>query len=339
MLVDPTNANYVYGTYFGVSPYRWTDQGQAATSFFTNQSITRGINTGDRSDFYIPWVMNKENPDQLFLGTYRAYRTDNAKAPSAGNVQWTPISGDLTSGCTGTAPNGARTCALSAFGLGGGQAIYAGSLDGYVWVSPDAQVADTPTWTRIGANKLPNRPVQSIAVDRSNYRIAYISYGGFSKSTPGRWGHVYKTTDGGGSFSDITGNLPDVPVNTVLLDPSYPNTLYAATDVGPYVTYDGGGTWQFMGGTSFPIVGIWQIDLDPSHGSLVAGTHGRGAFGMVDPVKRPALVALEARRGRSGRPEERDHLHPDAEEHRQPCSDECRGHRSGAGQHDVPGRR
>ena len=234
--------------------------------------------------------MNKENPNQLFLGTYRAYRTNNAKAPSAGNVQWTPISGDLTSGCTGTAPNGARTCALSAFGLGGGQAIYAGSLDGYVWVSPDAQVADTPTWTRIGANKLPNRPVQSIAVDRSNYRIAYISYGGFSKSTPGRWGHVYKTTDGGGSFSDITGNLPDVPVNSLVLDPSYPNTLYAATDVGPYVTYDGGGTWQFMGGTSFPIVGIWQIDLDPSHGSLVAGTHGRGAFGMVDSVKRPALV-------------------------------------------------
>ena len=293
VLVDPTNANYVYGTYFGVSPYRWTDQGNSpavGTSFFTNQSITRGINTGDRSDFYIPWVLNKENPNQLFLGTYRAYRTNNAKAPSAGDVQWTPISGDLTSGCTGTAPNGARTCALSAFGLGGGQAIYAGSLDGYVWVSPDAQVADTPNWTRIGANKLPNRPVQSIAVDRSNYRIAYLSYGGFSKSTPGRWGHVYKTTDGGGSFSDITGNLPDVPVNSLVLDPSYPNTLYAATDVGPYVTYDGGGTWQFMGGTSFPIVGIWQIDLDPSHGSLVAGTHGRGAFGMVDSVKRPALV-------------------------------------------------
>ena len=45
-----------------------------------------------------------------------------------------------------------------------------------------------------------------------------------------------------------------------------------------------------MGGASFPIVGIWQLDLDPRHGSLVAGTHGRGAFGMVDATPRPALV-------------------------------------------------
>jgi uncharacterized repeat protein (TIGR01451 family) len=292
-LVDPTDSNFVYGTYYGVSPYRYTDGG----GVFTNQGITRGIDTTDRSDFYIPWVLNHQNPNQLFLGTYRAYRTNTAKAPSAGDVTWTPISGDLTGGCTGTAPNGARTCALSAFGLGGGQALYAGSLDGYVWVSPDAQVADTPTWTRIGQNKLPNRPVQSIAVDRSNYRIAYVAYGGFSKSTPGRWGHVYKTTDGGDNFADISGNLPDVPVNSIVLDASYPDTLYAGTDVGPYVTRNGGGTWEFLGGSSFPIVGIWQLDLDPSHGSLLAGTHGRGAFGLVDETARPALVLAKVDAG------------------------------------------
>ncbi len=49
----------------------------------------------------------------MFLGTYRLYRTDNAEAPSAGDVTWTPISGDLTSGCTGAAPNGARGCLIS----------------------------------------------------------------------------------------------------------------------------------------------------------------------------------------------------------------------------------
>ncbi len=285
VLVDPTDYNYVYGTYFGVSPYRYTDGG----GVFTNQTITSGIDTSDRSDFYVPWTLNRDEPSQLFLGTYRAYRTDNAKAPAAGAVKWKAISGDLTGGCTGTAPNGARTCALSAFGLGGGQGLYAGSLDGYVWVSPDAQAADTPSWQRVGANKLPNRPVQAIEVDRSNYRIAYVAYGGFSKATPGRWGHVYKTTDGGGSFADISQGLPDVPVNSIVLDPSYPNTLYAGTDVGPYVTYDGGGTWQFMGGASFPIVAVHQLDLDPAHGSLLAGSYGRGAFALEDLAPRPAL--------------------------------------------------
>ncbi len=40
---------------------------------------------------------------------------------------------------------------------------------------------------------------------------------------------------------NISGNLPDLPVNSVILDPSYPNTLYVGTDVGAYVTYNGGG--------------------------------------------------------------------------------------------------
>ena len=50
VLVDPTDANYVYGTYFGITPYRYTDGG----NFFTNQSITGGINLNDRAEFYVP---------------------------------------------------------------------------------------------------------------------------------------------------------------------------------------------------------------------------------------------------------------------------------------------
>lgn len=287
VLVDPTDSNYVYGTYFGLSPWRFDDGG---AFIFGNQSIARGIDQSDRSDFYIPWVLNKDNPDQLFLGSYRVYRTDNAKAASAGDVLWTPISGDLTGGCTGTAPNGARTCALSAFGVGGGDAVWAGSLDGYLWVSPDAQTADSPTWRRIRSPKLPNRPIQSIAVDRSNWRIAYVAYGGFSESTPGKPGHLFATFNGGYTWQDVSGDLPNSPLNSVVADPSYAGTLYAGTDVGPYVSYNGGKSWSFMGGDSHAIVGIWQLDLDPSHGVLASGTHGRGVYGLVDDSPRPALV-------------------------------------------------
>ena len=105
VLVDPTDFNFVYGNYFGISPYRNTDGG---ASFFANSFITGGINLADRSEFYVPEVMNQGNPNQLFLGTYRLYRTDNAKADEASAVHWDAISPDLTSGCTGGAPNGAR---------------------------------------------------------------------------------------------------------------------------------------------------------------------------------------------------------------------------------------
>src|SRR5439155_27252123 len=67
VLVDPTNANYVYGTYFGITPYRYTDGG---LSFFSNQFIQSGINLNDRAEFYVPFTLNRLNPNQLFLGTY-----------------------------------------------------------------------------------------------------------------------------------------------------------------------------------------------------------------------------------------------------------------------------
>jgi uncharacterized repeat protein (TIGR01451 family) len=287
VLVDPDNYLYVYGTYFGISPYRATDGGAA---FFSNEYIRTGINLNDRSDFYAPWVLNKDNTEQLFLGTYRLYRTDNAKAEDAVDVTWHPISPDLTSGCAGTAPNGARNCTISAIGIGGGDAVYTGSLDGYVYLSTDAQVNDSPTWTRLDQSGLPKRPIAQIAVDRSNYRTAYFAYNGFNAATPGRSGHVFKTTNGGSTFTNISGNLPDVPVNSVILDPSYPNTLYVGTDVGPFVTYNGGHEWHSLG-TSFPIVSIWQLDLDTGSPAgangiaprtLLAGTHGRGAFRMSE---------------------------------------------------------
>jgi len=286
VLVDPTDFHYVYGTFFGISPYRFTDGGAA---FFTNAPIRNGINGTDRADFYVPWAMNQLNPNQLFLGTYRMYRTDNAKASSAGAVLWKPISPDLTAGCTGIAPNGGRGCVISAVGIGGGTGVYSGSEDGSVYFSPDAQTSDTPTWTRIDQPKLPARPVTSFAVDRSNDRIAYVALAGFNGATPGRPGHLFKTTDAGSTWTDVSGNLPDVPVNSVILDPSFANTLYAGTDVGPMVTYDGGAHWSNLGG-GIPPSAVWQLDLDPSHRTLAAGTHGRGAWTMTDATQTPALV-------------------------------------------------
>lgn len=304
VLVDPTDFHFVYGTFFGVSPYRITDGG---LNFFTNQLILNGINTHDRSEFYTPFVLNRQNPNQLFLGTFRLYRTDNAKAAQAGDVKWNAISPDLTTGCTGPSPNGARNCSISAIGVGGGSAVYTGSLDGLVFFSPDAQVSSNPTWTLVGEHSngagdkhsLPDRPVAAIAVDRSNFRVAYAAFNGFSAATPHNPGHVFKTADAGGSWTDISGNLPDGPVNSLVLDPSYPNTLYAGTDVGAFVTFDGGANW-FRLGTGMPQVAVDQIDMNPGQTPrlIAAGTHGRAAWTLADssaPV--PALVLSKADSG------------------------------------------
>ena len=304
VIVDQTTPNpnstalpaYVFGTFFGISPYRY-DPSEVGT-FFGNEAIDGGINLTDRAEFYIPWIQNRANTNQMFLGTYRLYRTNNAETASAGDVHWDPISPDLTTGCTGAAPNGARGCLISAIGSAdGGDGVYVGSDDGVVSVSPDAVTSGNPTWHRVGTHSLPARPISQFAVDRSNWRTAYAAYAGFGAATPGNTGHVFKTTDAGAHWTNITGGLPDVPVNSLLLDPSSDNTLYAGTDVGAFITVNGGKTWQRLG-NGMPKVAVWQLDYDPSHAVLAAGTHGRGAYTLNTGASAPALVVSKSDSGK-----------------------------------------
>lgn len=293
--LNPAVPAYVFGTYTGLSPYRF-DPAHANT-FFGNEAIDGGITLTDRAEFYIPLVPNRGNVNQMFLGSFRVYRSDNVEAPSGGDVTWSAISGDLTSGCTGAAPNGARGCLISTIGVAdGGDGAYAGTDEGWLWASPDAVTSDSPTWTRVGTGRVPNRPVNQIAVDRSNWRIAYAAYGGFSAATPGRPGHVYATGNGGGTWKDITGNLPDVPVNSIVIDPSSPRTLYAGTDVGAFVTTNRGASWTRLG-SGIPKVAVWQLDYDATNGLLVAGTHGRGAYTLNNRNAEAALVVSKADSG------------------------------------------
>jgi uncharacterized repeat protein (TIGR01451 family) len=298
VLVDPSDPNYIYGTYPNISPYRFTDGMLGA--FYTNQSIINGIDQNDNTDFYNPFLMDPANPNRLYFGTDHMYRTDNPKAGLAGDVLWEQISPNLTSGCSGTAPNGARACALSAIGAtAGAPALYSGSLDGQVWLTTDATVA-SPTWTRVDKAPLPNRPVGAIAVDRSNYRIAYVAYNGFNTATPSQPGHIFKTTNGGTTWLNITGNLPDNPVNSLVIDPADANTLYAGTDVGPMVTFNGGTSWAPLGSGLAPVV-INQINLNPFTRQLVIGTGGLAARKLTDSTV-TARPALEVRKSYSGIP-------------------------------------
>jgi uncharacterized repeat protein (TIGR01451 family) len=299
VVVDHTNPNFVFGTYYNLTGlYRFSNAQDTLNSgnlpTFTASNIMNGIDKNDRSEFYIPLVLNQGHTNQLVTGTQRVYRTDNAEASVASDVQWQPISDDLTSGCTGSASNGGRACVISALGMSdGGTGGYAGTEEGWVWHADDMlSSTGNANWVRSDAAGavLPGRPVGSFAVDKSNWRTAYVSFEGYNAATPGVSGHVFKTTDGGGTWTNVTGNLPDNPVNSLLLDPSDPNTLYAGSDVGAFVTHNGGTSWAPIG-SGLPRVNVWQMDYDPSRAMLVAGTHGRGTWTLDTAASAPAFVA------------------------------------------------
>jgi uncharacterized repeat protein (TIGR01451 family) len=282
VLVDPNDPRFVYGTYYDLSPYRFSDG--MLGGFGTNESITRGITTSERSAFYVPFVMDPEFTNRLYIGSFRLYRTDNR-----GDL-WQAASGDLTSGCANSrlSPTG-YGCVITAIGVtAGAPAVYTGSGDGRVYLTADATV-DHPAWTRVDAPPLPVRPVGALAVDRSDYRVAYVAFSGFNAATPTQPGHVFRTQDGGKTWRDISGDLPDMPVNALVLDASNPDTVYAGTDVGPMVTTDGGHAWRPLG-TGFPLVSVEGLDLNPYTRQIAVGTHGRGAYVLRDDTTTvPAL--------------------------------------------------
>ena len=299
VVVDHNDPNVVFGTYYHLTGLYRFDSAQDTLNggglpTFTNANIMNGIDTSDRSEFYIPLIQNQGNSNQLFTGTDKVYRSDNAETPVASDVLWQPISDDLTSGCTGSASNGGRACVISALGISdGGTGGYAGTEEGWVWHASDATTSTgNADWVRSDptGSVLPGRPVGGFAVDRSNWRVAYVSFAGYNAATPGHNGHVFKTTDGGQSWTDVTGDLPDNPVNSILLDPSDPNTLYAGSDVGAFVTHDGGAHWAPIG-SALPRAQVYQLAYDPSRALLVAGTHGRGAWTLPTGALAPALVA------------------------------------------------
>ena len=283
-LVDPYEPRWVYGTNYNISPYRFSDGGQVGSAVY----IETGITTSDRSAFYIPFAMDPEETNRLYLGSFRLYRTDDR------GDQWQAISGDLTSGCTSSLQSPTSySCVITAIGpTAGSPAVYVGTGDGRVHVDHRRLRGVNRAGSAMDKSPLPARPVTNFAVDRSDYRLAYVSYGGFNGGTPAQPGHVFKTTDGGQTWTNISGDLPDAPVNSVVLDASNPDTLYVGTDVGPLVTEDGGATWAPLG-TGFPVVAVWQLDLNPYTRQIVAGTHGRAVWTLRDAATE--LPALQVR--------------------------------------------
>jgi len=90
--------------------------------------------------------------------------------------------------------------------------------------------------------------------------------------------HVFLTTNGGTSWVDISGGLPDAPVNDLALDPRNPAVLYAASDVGVFAR-DATGTWAPVG-TGLPLVPIADLSAVASGTAtvLTAATFGLGFY-------------------------------------------------------------
>lgn len=208
--------------------------------------------------FYAPLVRGPGNPNTLYYGSDRLYRSANSGTTMSLASQG-PIVAGVPISAIAIAPQNDNVRVV-------------GLRNGQVW----ATTTGSATLTNV-TGPIPARYVGRIAVDPSNSNVCYVALGGFGLA-PGT--HVWKTTNlsaGAPTWTAAGTGLPDVPVNAFVIDPVSPSTLYAGTDVGVYVSADGGASWApFTSG--MPVVSVFGLSLQPTSRILRAATHGRGMF-------------------------------------------------------------
>src|SRR5262245_60999694 len=243
----------------------------------TNNGASYGTTGGwvnaDRFNWNTPFVACPSNMKIMIAGSHRVYKSTNS------GTSWTPVSGDLTSGPGAQVVYGTiTTVAISAADT---NLFLAGTDDGHVWRSQNGG----GVWQEISAG-LPARYVTRVVADPLDPQVVYVTHSGFGEDLHDP--RVYRSTDRGTTWTSISGNLPDAPVNDLIVDPLIPGTLYAGTDLGVFVTRNLGQTWTALGGV-MPIQPVWDLELHQATRKLFAFTHGRSAW-MLDLGTVPLAV-------------------------------------------------
>jgi photosystem II stability/assembly factor-like uncharacterized protein len=154
--------------------------------------------------------------------------------------------------------------------------IWVGTDDGNLQLTTDAG----KSWanliknlTGVGANS----PVSHVEPSRTNASTAYVSFDRhmFDDFRP----YIYKTTDTGKSWTNISGNLPaKAYVQVVREDPKNTNLLYAGTELGLFASYNGGKEWFPLNLKNLPNVAVHDIFVHPRDNDLILATHGRSIW-------------------------------------------------------------
>ena len=294
-MIDQSTPNRMFHTYFNQSfnfmgPAKSTNGGAGGPGSWDFVGAYagyagvyyNGMNPTDPVSFYAPIAEHPAfTPNVVYFGSNKLYRSPNPLPPGPGVASWSVKSPSLTGGF------------LSAIGvfpnlISGEEVIYTGGSDGRISVSATVDNSATPpVWTTIsGVAPLPGRFVTEIEVPAKDAtgNTAYVAFSGFNVNTPTRPGHLFRTTNGlaaSPTWTDLSGDLPDVPVNSIATDPSRtPSILYVGTDIGVFQSLDDGAHWAYLS-NGHPVVSVFGLDRSPTTGQIVSSTHGRGMFQLI----------------------------------------------------------
>lgn len=254
-----------------------------------------------RFNWNAPLILSPHDKNTVFLGGSVAFKsTDFGKT-------WTAISPDLTKNVRerlkdaggpvfteNTSAEHFATIISLVESPRQKDLIWAGTDDGNLQITTDGG----QNWTNVVKNipKIPaDSSVSHIELSRTNTNTAYVAFDRhkFDDYKP----YIFKTTDGGKNFTNITGNLPEKAyVHVVTEDLKNANLLYAGTELGLYASYDGGRNWIELNLKNLPRVAVHDIIVHPRDNDLILATHGRSLWVFDDaaPIQQMSDAVLQS---------------------------------------------
>ena len=271
--VDPTNSDILYAE---------SQFGNLGVSFDGGESFEFGLNGIDqdeRTNWNTPVFLSPLDPSFVFYGAEKLYRSEQAQ-------EWVAISPDLTDGLHSSGSGSWGT--LTAIGLSAQNldVIYAGTDDGNVWTTKDGG----SNWIKID-EELPERYVNHITVNPENDLEAVVCFSGYRYLD--YEAHVLRTQDGGISWEDISGDLPEVPANDFVYDPDMSNRYYLATDLGVWYSDNFGENWEIMA-DGIPLTIANDLVFHGPTRTLYVGTFGRSMYSVELQLDPSATTHLSA---------------------------------------------
>jgi hypothetical protein len=246
--IDPTDDFVSFVAYQYLNVFQSYDQGA------TYNQVTSG---GSQAAFLAPFIICPSNPAVLYAGK-KALARSNDQGTTWPTVSVNPID------------NGNFILSI------GVSHTYEDSV--YIATAPDFSPMKLMLSTDGGSifvNRsagLPNRFPRRIAVDPRNSQIVYVVFSGFGT------GHIFKSVNAGVTWTDIGTALPDVPFHCVMLDPQFPDVVYAGTDMGLYVSTDAGATWNTHNTGLHDWTMVYDLVSSAADRSFLCFTHGHGVF-------------------------------------------------------------
>lgn len=268
MVAETQNGNLVYSDDMGFNFYDYNT----------------GIDFNDRRNWDMPVTISPSNDQVYYTGTYRIYKN----ATGLFNHNWFPISPDLTDGVTTSERfHTITTIDESPFNA---LTVYAGTSDGNVHVTTNAG----GSWTDISAG-VPDRYITSVKASPHNPNEVFLTVSGyrFNEFIP----HVLRSTNTGSTWTNVSGNLPAIGLNDVLIHPTHDSVWVVASDGGVYATQDWGQNWERVG-NNMPVCPVYDMDWDLLEDRLVAGTHARSIMTFPMDSLVPGVISSVSGPGR-----------------------------------------